>query len=79
MILEKVKHTKYSTLRSTSISSQGSIKRGRSQELNDSDRLSYRPRTSGISVKFCLLTNFSPLTYLLITCSQLAYYLPNTY
>ena len=51
LILEKVKHTKHSRLRSRSISSQGSIKRARSQELNDSDRSTSRPRTSGIPVK----------------------------
>ena len=51
MILEKVKHTKHSRLRSRSISSQGGMKRDRSKEDFEDDRSSSRPRTSGIPVK----------------------------
>ena len=53
LILEKVKHTKQSRLRSRSISSQGSLKRIRSKDNADSEneRSSSHPRTSGIPVK----------------------------
>ena len=49
LILEKVKHTQHSRLRSRSIS--GGLKRSRSKEGDGHERSSTRPRTSAIPVK----------------------------
>ena len=51
LILEKVKTTKNSRLRSRSISSQGSAKRYRSKEECGNERSSTRPKTTNIPIK----------------------------